>query len=71
MTLAIFFGGIFLGMFFGFVIMALLAMASIPSKPERQRQSEEIMLAPAPLPARYPLPGGQVRGLRGWATPNR
>jgi hypothetical protein len=53
-------------MFFGFVTMALLAMASIPSKPKRQRQSEVIMRAPTPLPARYPRPGGQAAGLGGY-----
>ena len=49
--MAIFIGGIFLGFIFGFVIMALLTMASLPSKPKRHRQSEVILLSPAPLPA--------------------
>jgi len=70
MALAIFSAGVFLGFLFGIVIMALLAMASLPSKPKRQRQSEVIIHEPTPLPTRYPLPGGQAAGLRGLATPN-
>ena len=49
--MAIFIGGIFLGFIFGFVIMALLTMASLPSKPKRHRQAEVILFSPAPLPA--------------------
>ena len=49
--MAIFIGGIFLGFILGFVIMALLTMASVPSKPQRQRSAEVILFTPAPLPA--------------------
>ena len=60
MALAIFFGGIFLGFIFGFVIMALLALASLPSKPGEQRQWRVQMLPPAPSPAACPLCEGRV-----------
>ena len=49
--MAIFIGGIFLGFIFGFMIMALLTMASRPSGTKRHRQAEVILFSPAPLPA--------------------
>ena len=51
MAYAIFFGGLFLGFILGFVIMALAAVASLPSKPVRHRQSEVILAAPRLAPA--------------------
>jgi hypothetical protein len=49
--MAMFIGGIFLGFIFGFLIMALLTMASRPSGTKRHRQSEVVLFSPAPLPA--------------------
>jgi len=55
MAYAILFGGIFLGFTFGVVIMALLFMASLPSKPKRDRQSRAILLKPIAVPASLAL----------------
>jgi hypothetical protein len=55
MTFAIFLGGIFLGFILGFVIMALLAVATLPSKPKRHRQSGVIWPAPTLSPGRLVL----------------
>ena len=50
MAYAIFFGGISLGFLVGFIIMALLAVASLPSKPKRHRQAGVILSAPTLSP---------------------
>jgi hypothetical protein len=55
MVYAILFGGIFLGFIFGVVIMALLSIASLPSKPKRDRQSGAILLTPIAVPASLAL----------------
>jgi hypothetical protein len=57
MALAIFFGGIFLGLILGFVAMGLLAAASLSSKPKRRRQSGVILPAPTLSPASLALRG--------------
>lgn len=55
MAYAIFFGGIFLGFLVGFIIMALLAVASRPSKPKRRWQSRVILSAPTLSPGSLAL----------------
>ena len=55
MTLVIFCGGIFLGFILGFVVMALLAMASIPSKPKWHTQYGVSVPVTPPSPASLSL----------------
>ena len=62
MAYAILFGGIFLGFIFGVVIMALLSIASLPSKPKRDRQSRAILLTPQSVPASSALRQDSAKG---------
>jgi hypothetical protein len=55
MALVIFVGGISLGFILGFVVMALLAVASLPSKPKRRQRAGVILHALTPSPASLAL----------------
>jgi hypothetical protein len=52
MGFAIFIAGIFLGTIFGFLIMALMTVAGIPSKSKRRQRDGVILAAPARPAAR-------------------
>jgi hypothetical protein len=57
MAFAIFFGGMFLGLILGFVIMALMTVSSHPAKTKACSASEVILSAPPLSSTIVPLGG--------------
>ena len=72
MELGIFIGGIFLGLILGSVVMALVGVASLPSKPEKRQLSGEILPASALSPPRLaPALRARPQVSGAWFTPWR